>query len=414
MFFIYTLSIHIYVFLIRVASLFNEKARKWIVGRKNIFEQITSDLKKNPSGKGNNLIWFHCASLGEFEQGRPIMETFRKKFPDHKILLTFFSPSGYEVRKNYPGADHIFYLPADTRRNARKFIDLVQPQMVIFIKYEYWYNYLEELSNRKIPVYIASAIFREDQQFFQWYGSWFRDQLRKIKGFFVQDKESGELLKSIGITDVEVTGDTRFDRVYEISRQDKPFPVIASFCRNSKVLVAGSTWAEDDGILIPFINSDQTAIKYIIAPHETHAARIDSLLKGLKLPVLRYSQATEENARNARILIIDSIGILAYLYRFATFAYIGGGFGAGIHNILESATFGVPVIFGPRYEKFREATDLVRSEGAFSVNDLNGFGGKVNLLLTDPEAYAHSADECRKYVRENQGATDKIIQHIYG
>lgn len=414
MFFLYNISIYTYVFFIHLASLFNGKARKWIKGRNNIVRRIGEGLEKEQERNGHQLVWFHCASLGEFEQGRPVIEGYRKMFPDHRILLTFFSPSGFEVRKNYTGADHIFYLPIDTRRNARNFIDLVQPRMVIFIKYEYWFNYLKELTIRKIPVYFASAIFRRDQHFFQWYGGWFRQQLRKITWFFVQDKESEALLFSIGIKSVLVTGDTRFDRVYDIARQDQPFPVISSFCRDAKVLVAGSTWEEDEEILFPLINDDKTDLKFILVPHETHTARIDSLIKRLNKPFLKYSQATGENVQNAKILIIDSIGILAYLYQFATVAYIGGGFGAGIHNILEAAAYGIPVIFGPRYEKFREAGDLIRSGGAFSVNDVREFLATVNKLLTDHEYYAHSAQECRQYVQKNQGATDKIIRHIYG
>jgi 3-deoxy-D-manno-octulosonic-acid transferase len=414
MFFLYNISIYLYVIFIRVASLFNGKARKWIKGRNGIFQNIREELQKEPEKNKHKLVWFHCASLGEFEQGRPIMERFRKMDPDHRILLTFFSPSGFEVRKNYSGADYISYLPADTRRNAKEFTDLVQPDMVIFIKYEYWFNYLRELTVRKIPVYFASAIFRPGQHFFQWYGGWFRQQLKKITGFFVQDKESADLLFSIGINRVSVTGDTRFDRVYDIARKDKPFPVISSFCRDAEVLVAGSTWKEDEEILFPFINDDKTDLKFILAPHETQAARIDSLTKRLNKPFLKYSQANEENVQKANILIIDSIGILAYLYKFATFAYVGGGFGAGIHNILEVAAYGIPVIFGPRYEKFREAADLIRSGGAFSVKDVREFLTTVNKLLTDHEYWAHSAQECRQYIQKNQGATDKIIRHIYG
>jgi len=414
MFFLYNIAIYSYVFFIHFASLFNGKARKWIKGRNNIVKRIREELEKEPGRNGHKLVWFHCASLGEFEQGRPIMERFRKMFPDHRILLTFFSPSGFEIRKNYTGADHIFYLPIDTRRNARNFIDLVQPRMVIFIKYEYWYNYLKELTIQKIPVYFASAIFRPDQHFFQWYGGWFRQQLRKITEFFVQDKESEDLLISIGVKSVSISGDTRFDRVYEIARQDKPFPVISSFCRDSKVLVAGSTWKEDEEILFPCINDDKTDLKFILAPHETHAARIDSLTKRLNKPFIKYSQATGENVQNAKILIIDSIGILAYLYKYATVAYVGGGFGAGIHNILEAAAYGIPVIFGPRYEKFREAVDLIRSGGAFSVKDFREFLATVKQLMTDHEYYAHSAEECRQYIQKNQGATDKIIRQIYG
>lgn len=414
MFFLYNIAISLYVIFIHIASLFNEKARKWIKGRNNLFQRIGEEFEKEPLKNENNLVWFHCASLGEFEQGRPIIERFRKMFPGQKILLTFYSPSGFEVRKNYPSADYICYLPLDTRRNARRFIDLVKPQMVIFIKYEYWYNLLNELARRKIPVYIASAIFRPGQHFFQWYGGWFRQHLKKITGFFVQDKESENLLNSIGIKSVSVTGDTRFDRVYEIALQDNPLPLISSFCSDGKVFVAGSTWKEDEDILLPFINEDKTGLKIILAPHETHPERIGSLTKRLNKPFLKYSQATLENVQNAEILVIDSIGILAYLYKFATVAYVGGGFGAGIHNILEAATYGVPVIFGPRYEKFREAVDLIRSGGGFTIKDKGEFLATVGKLLTDQVYLSKSAEECRQYIRMNRGATDKIIRHIYG
>ena len=304
MFLLYNISIYFYTALIRFASLFNGKAGKWIKGRNGIFQNIRKELEKEPEKNRQNLVWFHCASLGEFEQGRPVMEKLKKMFPDHRILLTFFSSSGFEVRKNYTGADYIFYLPADTRRNAKEFIDLVQPEMVIFIKYEYWYNYLKELNIRKIPVYIASAVFRPGQHFFQWYGGWFRQQLRKITGFFVQDKASEDLLFTIGIKSVSVTGDTRFDRVYDIAWQDNPFPLISSFCKDANVLVAGSTWKEDEEILLPLINDDKTTMRFILAPHETHDARIDSLTERLNKPFLKYSQATGENVQNAKILII--------------------------------------------------------------------------------------------------------------
>jgi 3-deoxy-D-manno-octulosonic-acid transferase len=414
MFFFYNISIYFYVFLIHISALFNEKARKWIEGRKNIIERIREDLNKETGKPGQKFIWFHCASLGEFEQGRPIIESIKKKLPDHKIFLTFFSPSGFEIRKNYEGADYIYYLPIDTRSNAAKFIGLVQPRMVIFIKYEYWYNYLEELTTRKIPVYIASAIFRPGQHFFQCYGGWFREQLKKITGFFVQDTESEVLLHSIGITSVSVTGDTRFDRVYDIARQDRPFPVISSFCRDAKVIVAGSTWEEDEELLFPLINTNYKGLKFILAPHETHAARIDSLVRRLNKPCIKYSEATDDTVLNAKILLIDSIGILAYLYKFATLAYVGGGFGAGIHNILEAAAFGIPVVFGPRYAKFREAGDLIRSEGAFSVKDEQTFLSTVNKLIEDQGLLERSGQACRQYVRMNEGATDKIIRQIYG
>jgi len=383
-------------------------------GRKNIFERITEALEDEPSGEARKIAWFHCASLGEFEQGRPVIEEFRKRFPDYKIFLTFFSPSGYEVRKKYNYADYIFYLPADTSHNAERFISLVNPRMVFFIKYEYWYNYLRILHQKKIPFYIISAIFRPGQHFFKWYGSWFRNQIKQVKWFFLQDNDSAKLLLQIGINSFSVSGDTRFDRVCAIARQVHSYPLVEKFCGDSQVILAGSSWAEDEEILFPMMNKSDSSLRFIIAPHEIHPARITSLVSRLKIPALKYSEANNENIHDFRVLIIDCIGILSHLYQYPFIAYIGGGFGAGIHNILEAAAFGVPVVFGPNYQKFREAKELISLGGAFTISDANQFIQITNQLLTDTEMYSGSAEKCQKYVQEHKGATEKIMEKING
>jgi 3-deoxy-D-manno-octulosonic-acid transferase len=411
---LYNISIYLYSFVIWFSSVFNNKARLWIDGRKNIFERIREALEDEPSGEARKIAWFHCASLGEFEQGRPVIEEFRTRFPAYKIFLTFFSPSGYEVRKNYRDADYIFYLPADTRHNAGKFISLVNPQMVFFIKYEYWYNYLRFLHQKKIPFYIISAIFRPGQHFFKWYGSWFRDQIKQVEWFFLQDNESAKLLIKTGIIAFSVSGDTRFDRVDAISRQVHSYPLIEKFCEDFQVILAGSSWAEDEEILFPMMNKSGSSLRFIIAPHETHPARISSLISRLKIPALKYSEAGNENIHDFRVLIIDSIGILSHLYQYPFIAYIGGGFGAGIHNILEAAVFGVPVVFGPNYQKFREAKELISLGGAFAISDANQFIQITNHLLIDTEAYSESSEICYNFVQEHKGATEKIMEKING
>jgi 3-deoxy-D-manno-octulosonic-acid transferase len=410
--FLYNISIHLYSFLIHAVSLFNRKAHLWIEGRKNIFERIEEALENTPKDKSGKIAWFHCASLGEFEQGRPVIEEFRSRFPSYKILLTFFSPSGYEVRKNYTGADWIFYLPADTIQNAETFISLVKPHMAFFIKYEYWYNYMRILHQK--PFYIISAIFRPGQHFFKWYGSWFRNQIRHVTWFFLQDHESAKLLLEKGINSFSITGDTRFDRVFAISRHPHSFPLVEKFCEDSQVILAGSTWPEDEEILFPMIMKSGSSQRFIIAPHETHPERISSLVSRLKIPVLKYSEARNENVLDFRILIIDSVGILAHLYQYSDIAYIGGGFGSGIHNILEAAAFGIPVIFGPNYEKFREAKELISLGGAFTISDTNQFIQYANRLLGSADEYSGCAETCRKYVHEHHGATEKIMEKIYG
>jgi 3-deoxy-D-manno-octulosonic-acid transferase len=411
LFFLYDIFIFFFVLGIHVASLVNEKAKLWVNGRKGILGKIEEALAVKNNRK--KIAWFHCASLGEFEQGRPVMEAFREAMPDHRIFLTFFSPSGYEIRKNYTGADHVFYLPADTTGMAAKFIKILSPDIVFFIKYEYWYNYLAVLKQRGIPTYMVSAIFRHSQPFFRWYGSWFRKQLNNLTWFFVQDEDSENLLRKIGIQQVSVSGDTRFDRVSTIAMHKKPVEGIDEFCKDSLLLLAGSTWPEDEKILLPFIIENKIKFKFIIAPHEVHKERIDGLMSIVGAGGLCYSQADEKNIREARILVIDNIGILASLYRYSFISFIGGGFGVGIHNILEPAAFGVPVIFGPNYERFREARELIREGGATSIKNEEDFR-KVFSRFTDLQGERDRASRiCSAYVASHKGATVRILKHIY-
>jgi 3-deoxy-D-manno-octulosonic-acid transferase len=411
LFLLYNIFIFFYSLGIRIASLVNEKAKLWVKGRKNILQRIEEALADNPNNK--KIAWFHCASLGEFEQGRPVIEEFREIHPDHLIFLTFFSPSGYEIRKSFTGADYVFYLPVDYPGMAARFIKILSPEIVFFIKYEYWYNYLAILKKQGIPTYIVSAIFRSSQPFFKSYGFWFRKQLQNLSWFFVQDEDSEKLLRKIGIRQVSVSGDTRFDRVSAIAEKNKPVPGIEGFCRDSRVILAGSTWPADEKILLPFILENRSEYKFIIAPHEVHQERIDGLLLQSGTGSLRFSQLNETNNKEARILVIDSIGILASLYRYAFISLVGGGFGVGIHNILEPAAFGVPVIFGPNYDRFREARELIQEGGAISIKDEEDFRKAVGRLINVPGERDRASEICSAYVASHKGATAHILKHLY-
>ena len=405
---LYQITIYGYLLIIRIASLFNNKAKLWIKGRKNIFNNI-----KNAIDSDSKIAWFHAASLGEFEQGRPVIEAFRKKFPGHKIILTFFSPSGYEIRKNYDGADYVFYLPPDTKRNAVRFIETVNPEIAVFIKYEFWFNYLKVLHKKNIPTIVISAIFRKEQHFFKWYGGWFRKMLKNISRFYVQNEESKMLLNSIDIDNVTVSGDTRFDRVMAIAESTKSFPAVENFTANKKVFLGGSTWPQDEELIHKLAVESDDNVKFIIAPHEIHKERIKSieeLFTGFK--TVKYSEATDRNVTEAKVLIVDGMGFLSGLYQYCHIAYIGGGFGKGIHNILEAATYGKPVIFGPRYEKFREARDLVKLKGAFSVSNAIKLHEITEKLLSDNQYYNVTSEVCRNYVEDKTGATLMIIEGL--
>jgi 3-deoxy-D-manno-octulosonic-acid transferase len=353
----------------------------------------------------------HCASLGEFEQGRPVIEAIKKLKPDYRIILTFFSPSGYEIRKNYSLADHVCYLPPDTPVNARKFISAINPACAIFVKYEFWHNYSTVLEKNGIPVYLISGIFRGNQHFFKWYGTFFRKILLRFSHIFVQDEGSLELLKGIGIENVTVAGDTRFDRVVGIADSAKPIPAIELFIGNEKVFLAGSSWRQDEEIIAKYINLQPGRMKWIFAPHEIDRSNIDRIVKLFDCGVVRFSELSGENS-GARVLVIDNIGMLSAAYRYAYIAEVGGGFGKGIHNVLEAACWGIPVLFGPNYIKFREAVELIGCNGATSFSGYDEFASIMNNWLTDKDLYAEASRRAGQYVRANTGATGKILQKI--
>ncbi len=402
---IYSLGIRIYYVGILCASLFNKKAKLWIKGRRKLLEKIAKTINPN-----NNTIWIHTASLGEFEQGRPVIEAIKKISNNYKILITFFSPSGYEIRKNYQGADYIFYLPLDTKSNAKKFISIVQPKKVFFIKYEFWYHYLKVLHDRNIPIFLLSGIFRKNQIFFKWYGIWFKKILGNFSHIFLQNKGSYDLLKSLHLNNISVSGDTRFDRVYDIAKQAKTIETVKKFCENSLVIICGSTWEKDEQLLLKFINQTNYSVKYIIAPHEIHDSHIQQLLSGLEKPVVCFSNADKCQINDKKILVIDNIGMLSSLYKYGDIAYIGGGFGVGIHNILEAATFGLPILFGPNYKKFNEAVDLIKLQGAFCIKSFFELKKKLEWLISNKEYRYKSGEIASKYIKDNKGVTPSILK----
>jgi len=406
---IYQLGIYFYWLTVQLFAPFDKKARQFVAGRKGWEKSLKDQI--DPKA---NYLWFHCASLGEFEQGRPVIEKIKQQYPQYKVLLTFFSPSGYEIRKNYEGADVVTYLPVDTKRNARVFLELVNPQKAFFVKYEFWHHYIAELKERRIALYLISGIFRENQQFFKHspWGKWYRKMLDGFEHFFVQNEKSADLLKNIGINNYTISGDTRFDRVAEIANSAKTFENVEKFKGNSLTLVAGSTWKPDEELLAAFINNS-SGIKFIIAPHEVHPSNINRIHQLLKKPSISFSKIQNADTESHDVLIIDSIGILSSLYQYGNVAYIGGGFGVGIHNILEAATFKLPVIFGPNYQKFQEAVDLVAQKGAFPVTDTNELNGALNKLLGDEEARKKASDVCKNYVEKNVGSTKLIIKKVF-
>lgn len=403
----YTIAIYLYALAVRLASLTNHKARLMIKGHRKTWRTLRDHAKER-----QHYVWFHAASLGEFEQGRPLMERLRREHPEKRILLTFFSPSGYEVRKDYAGADLVCYLPFDTPLNARRFIRLVQPEKAFFIKYEFWHHYIDELHRAGVPVYSVSSIFRNDQIFFRPYGRGYARVLHHFNHFFVQNEASRRLLNSLGVTQVSVTGDTRFDRVIDIRNQAKSLPLAAALTGDSRTIVAGSTWPPDEEILIPYFNR-HPELKLIIAPHEVNEERLRSIEQRLKRPALRYSQATPESSAQADCLIIDGYGLLSSLYRYATLAYVGGGFGVGIHNVPEAAVYGVPVFFGPNNQRFREARDLINEGGSFEVTSADDFQAQADRLLADERALAKSGQAAGDYIRRNSGATEAIFREVH-
>ena len=399
---LYSSGIFLFGFFIRLAALFSEKSNLWVKGRKNWSRRLSA---QNVSG----CIWFHCASLGEFEQGRPLLEKLRERNPATPILLTFFSPSGYEVRKNYPLADFVTYLPLDTPKNARIFLEIAKPSMAFFVKYEVWHNFFFEIWNRKIPLYMVSAIYRSEQIYFQKYGSWFLNSLKYTDHIFTQDRSSADLLLNKGIQQVTIAGDTRFDRVIEISKNTLSFPELALIRKNNLVIVAGSTWEPDEEILLKYI-STHPEIHLILAPHETDTKHIEKILRSFP-SALKWSEK-ERITEDTSVVIIDSIGILSSLYKYADIAYVGGGFGSGIHNSLEPAVYGIPVVFGPEYTKFKEALELISCEGALSIHSSDDGQVQLEKLSRDFDMRKNMGLHAGKYVAENSGATDIILQRI--
>lgn len=403
---IYNIGIKSYQLALNLAAPFNQKAKQMLQGRKDVWQKIAE------ADKNAEYVWVHCASLGEFEQGRPVIESYKSQNPNFKVLLTFFSPSGYEIRKNYEGADLIIYLPFDSKKNAERLLSELNITKAIFVKYEFWYHYLSALKKKNIPTYIVSAIFRENQTFFKSYGGWYRKMLANFTTLFVQNEASKALLSTIGVDNVAVAGDTRFDRVAAIVKQAKDLPEIATFKNGKTVVVGGSTWPKDEELLIPYINQDKTDTKYIIAAHEVHESHIKSICEALKVPYQRYMQMDKTKLAKAKVLVIDTIGVLSSAYRYGEIAYIGGGFGVGIHNTLEAATYGMPVLFGPNYEKFQEAKDLVAEKAAFSIKDFHELNSYFNILLSDQQSLDEASLAAAKYVERNTGATEMVLNSI--
>ena len=406
--FLYTIFIQFYYFIVLVVSPFNSKAKQWIAGRKmTIFPPVSKDEK---------IIWFHAASLGEFEQGRPVIEFIKRNHPEYKILLTFFSPSGYEVRKNYSQADYIYYLPLDTPKNAVGFLNHFHPEMVIFIKYEYWYNILNQLSVFNIPYYFISAIYRPGQIFFKNYGGWFKKHLQTANHIFCQDEKSELLLNSVGIQNITIAGDTRFDRVLDVTSNPKNIEEVEEFCHGSQIIIVGSSWGPEEIILKEYLQTAPEDVKLIIAPHLIDKQHIDKILTLFQPfnPLLLSEVKSSTNYSESRALIIDAIGFLMHLYQYGKIAVIGGGFGKGIHNILEAATFGNPVLFGPNYEKFNEAKELIKLGGAFSFSDEKEFKNLMDNLLNSEKNYQAASAIAKNYVIEESGATGKIVAELFG
>ena len=404
---VYHLFIAIYAFLARIYALFNKKASLLVKGQAEAY-----GLLRNKVVPGKQYIWFHAASLGEFEQGRPLMEKIRATYPNYGILLTFFSPSGYEVRKNYEGADIVCYLPFDRLKNVRQFLDLTHPCMAFFIKYEFWKNYLDELRRRQIPVYSVSSIFRANQVFFKGYAKNYAKVLDNFTHLFVQNEESKRLLSTIGIEKVTVVGDTRFDRVLQIREAAKELPLVETFKAGQLTFVAGSSWQPDEDLFIEYFNA-HPEVKLIIAPHVIAEEHLTEIIGKLKRPYVRYTQATMENVREASCLIIDCFGLLSSIYRYGEIAYIGGGFGVGIHNTVEAAVYGIPVIFGPKYQKFMEAIQLLESKGAFTIQNYEELKALLDHLLSDKVFLAQSGKNAGEYVLSRSGATKQIFDCIF-
>lgn len=405
---LYIIAIAIYGFGIKVASLFNGKARLWVNGRKDIFEKI-----RNTGTGGKPAIWVHASSLGEFEQARPVIERIRQDYPKYRVVVTFFSPSGYEIRKNYGNADSVLYLPLDTPRNARRFLDMINPEMALFVKYDFWFNYLAELRKRRIPTFIFSTIFRPSQYFFKFYGYWFRKQLGVFTNFFVQNEASLQLLEKHGFRNAVIAGDTRFDQVIKIASTAKNFPEIEQFVDGKKVVIAGSSWQPDEKILHQFFNTTRHDVKLILAPHEIDDRHINQIKTLFGNTAVCYTELSGiQNPQSYRVLIINTMGMLSSIYRYSTVAYVGGGFGKGIHNILEAVVYGSPVCFGPNYRKFQEAKDIISLGGGKSINSAEDLCQILELWLSDENEYRKASSICNRYTAGNQGSAEKILSIV--
>lgn len=414
MIFLYNLVIHLAELLLRLIALFSPKIKLFVTGRKDVFSVLISKIAAT-----DKVIWFHAASLGEYEQGLPVMERIKEKFPNHKMVLTFFSPSGYEVRKNNTVADVTVYLPLDTLYNAQKFLAIVNPEKVFFIKYEFWPNYLNELLKQNIPTYLISGIFREKQPFFKWYGGFYRNALKSFRYFFVQNEASKKLLQSIDFENVTVSGDTRFDRVISILERDNSLDFISQFQKNTTTaqpvttIVIGSSWPKDEELLAPYINNNTQNVKFIIAPHNINASQIEVLKTTITKKTVLFSEKEGKNLADFDVFLIDTIGILTKIYSYADIAYVGGGFGnPGVHNILEPATFGVPIVIGPNYAHFAEATALVHQQGCISISDVEGLTQTFDLLVQNQDERHEKGHICNTFVQMNKGATDVIVKCI--
>lgn len=407
MYFLYNILVQLTGFALKGVAFFNKKMALFVAGRKDVFKTLQATFEKN-----DRVIWFHCASLGEFEQGRPVIEQVRNQFNTHKILVTFFSPSGYEIRKDYDGADLVTYLPLDTQHNARRFLELAHPEMAIFIKYEFWPNFLKQLKGNGIPILLVSGIFRKDQTFFKWYGGWMKKALHNFDHFFVQDIQSEALLKTLGFTNITKSGDTRFDRVHEITRQPINLIDIEDFRNNKLTLIAGSTWPKDEELLVKYINHSDDAHRFIIAPHNIKPGSISELENSIRKKTMLFTEIEKKKHSEYQVLIINTIGLLSKIYKYADIVYVGGGFGVGIHNILEPATFSVPVLIGPNFKKFKEANDLVGLGACFVVNDYEELSQRLGELFADEEQRKGAGKLAGDYVLNNVGATQMIMDYL--
>ncbi|MCF0178974.1 MAG: 3-deoxy-D-manno-octulosonic acid transferase [Bacteroidales bacterium] len=413
--FLYNLAIRGYIFGIRQACNFdNLKAMQMEMGRDHLEETLSEKMESLKKECPNpRIIWFHAASLGEFEQGRPLIEQLREQYPEYHILVTFFSPSGYEIRKNYKGADIISYLPYDKPKLVKNFLDIVKPEKALFIKYEFWGNMLQELHRRNIPIYLVSGIFRKHQIFFKWYGKTMRPVLHLFNHIFVQDEESKDLLAKLNVNNVTICGDTRFDRVISIQKQAKQYKWAEDFRSSSKfILIAGSSWPKDEEIFIEHFNN-HPEMKLIIAPHEIHEEHVQGIVSKLKRPYMRYSQLDETKVKDVDCIIIDAIGFLSSIYRYGDVAYIGGGFGVGIHNTLEAAVYGIPVIFGPNHQAFREALGLLETGGGFTIDDAHSYNTLMDSFLSDQQRLKSAGKNADEYVANNSGASETIFQAVF-